>query len=204
MKQADELKKNAMIQDTRRERAIASPAVASTLWIALIAGLSVGGSYIYACAAPFAAVAALAAAKMDRGTGLALVVVAWLANQIVGYGLLDYPQTANSFAWGGAIGVAAVVGFLAARSLTEVRATGAFALGIALLAAFVFYEAILYVAGFILGASDTAFSLEVVGRIFVINVVSFVGLLAVHRVVRGVSSLLVVVDLQRDRPAERW
>jgi len=154
----------------------------STLWIALIAGLSVGGSYVYACAAPFAAVAALAAAKMDRATGLALVVVAWLANQIVGYGLLDYPMTANSFAWGGAIGLAAIAGFLAARSLADARPGDWFTLGASLVAAFVFYETVLYAAGFVLETSEAAFSLEVVGRIFAINAVSFVGLLVAHRV----------------------
>ncbi len=178
-----------MIRNTGRAQAVSAPAMASTLWIVLIAGLSVGGSYIYACAAPFAAVATLAAAKMDRATGLAMVVVAWVANQIVGYALLDYPQTANSFAWGGAIGIAAVSGYVAARSLTEVRANGMFALGIALLAAFVFYEAVLYTAGLVLDASDAAFSLEVVGRIFVINVVSFVALVAVYRVAKALHWL---------------
>lgn len=178
-----------MTADTRSETLVGSSAMVSTLWIALIAGLSVGGSYAYACAAPLAAVAALAATKMDRGTGLALVIVAWLANQAVGYGLLNYPQTANSFAWGGAIGLAAVAGFLAARTLTGARAPGLFVLGAALLVAFVFYETALYAAGFALGSSEAAFSLEIVGRILAINAVSFIGLLVLHRAAIAVQWL---------------
>lgn len=154
---------------------------APTLWVALIAGLSVGGSYAYACAAPLAAVAALAAIKMGRDSGLALVVAAWLANQIVGYGLLDYPQTADSFAWGAAIGLAAVAGFLGARSLQGSRAHPAATLSLAFVAAFVVYQTGLYAAGFVLGASEAAFSLEVVGLVLQINVVAFAGLLLLHR-----------------------
>ncbi|MCC7250622.1 hypothetical protein [Hyphomicrobium sp.] len=170
-----------MTVDARSEAGVGSSAVNSTLWIALIAGLSVGGSYVYACAAPLAAIAALAALKMDRGTGFVLVITAWLANQLVGYLILDYPQTLNSFAWGGAIGLAAVAGFLAARSFTEGRANGLFILVAALFVSFVFYETALYAAGFVLGSSEEAFSTAVVGRILAINAVSFAGLLVLHR-----------------------
>jgi hypothetical protein len=158
-----------------------SPAAANTLWIALIAALSVGGSYIYACAAPFAAVAALAATKMDRASGLTLVLLAWLANQAVGYGLLQYPQTASSFAWGGAIGLAAVAGFFAARLAAKVR-PHVVALAVSFLAAFAVYELALYAAGFFLGSSEEAFSAEVVGQILATNAVSFAGLLILHRI----------------------
>lgn len=178
-----------MTAATRSEPTSGVPAVATTLWIALIAALSVGGSYAYACAAPLAAVAALAATKMDRGSGLGLVIAAWLASQAVGYGLLDYPQTANSFAWGGAIGLAAVAGYAGARSLAGARLPQVAALCLALVAAFVLYETALYAAGFALGASEEVFSLAVVGRILAINAVAFVGLLVLHRVAVQVLGL---------------
>lgn len=160
-----------------------------SLWIALIAALSVGGSYVYACAAPLAAIAALAATRMDRASGLALVIVAWLANQAVGYGLLDYPQTADSFAWGGSIGLAAVAGFYAARRIAAAGLSQLLALGLALLAAFAAYELTLYAAGFVLGASDGAFTAEVVGQILAINAVSFAGLLLLHRAATALAWL---------------
>lgn len=166
-----------------------SKAGAASLWIALIAALSVGGSYVFACAAPLAAIGALAAARMDRASGLALVIVAWLANQAVGYGLLNYPQTASSFAWGGAIGLAAVAGFYAARLIPAAGLPRLLALGLAFIAAFAAYELMLYAAGFVLGASDGAFSAEVVGQILAINAVSFAGLLVLHRAATALAWL---------------
>lgn len=159
-----------------------SPASANTLWIALIAALTVGGSFVYACAAPFAAIAALAATKMDRASGLSLVIVAWIANQVVGFGLLGYPLDANTFAWGGAIGLAAVAGFVASRAIATAQAPRAVTLAVAFMASFAIYEAALYAASFALGASDEAFSMEVVGYILRINAVSFAGLLVLHRI----------------------
>lgn len=149
------------------------------LWVTLIAALSVGGSYVYACAAPFAAVGALAARKMDVATGLTLVVLAWLANQIVGYGLLDYPQTANSFAWGGAIGLAAVAALFTARLIGTLGWNSVVATIASFVVAFLAYEATLYVASLWLGGTD-AFSFDIVSRILVINAVAFAGILALY------------------------
>jgi len=165
-----------------------STAAATTLWIALVAALSVGGSYVFTCAAPLAAVAALAATRMDRASGLTLVVAAWIANQAVGYGLLDYPQTAESVAWGCAIGLATVAGFFAARRVPDGGSKLAQVAG-AFLAAFVVYELALYAAGLVIGGSEGVFSAEIVGEILTINVVAFVGLLVLHRV--GVAAALL-------------
>jgi hypothetical protein len=41
----------------------------------------------------------LAAFNMPRRDLFALIGLAWLANQIIGYGFLAYPQTWDSFAW---------------------------------------------------------------------------------------------------------
>lgn len=161
--------------------------VAIGLWIALIAALSIGGSLAFACAAPLAAVAALAGAKMKSGEGLTLIIAAWLSNQIVGYGILNYPITADSFAWGAAIGVASVVAFFGARAVTVSAGASALALAGAFLAAFAAYEAALYGAGFVLGSSDEAFSMAVIERIFQINLVSFAGLLLLHRAAVALS-----------------
>lgn len=159
-----------------------SPAAANALWVALIAALTIGGSFVYACAAPFAAIAALAATKMDRANGLWLVVVAWIVNQAVGFGLLNYPLDASTFAWGGAIGLGTLAGFAAARAaVANARLPLVVALAVAFTAAFVVYELALYAASFALGASDEAFSMDVVGYILRINAVSFAGLLLLHR-----------------------
>lgn len=166
-----------------------SRVASTTLWIALVAVLSIGGSYAYACIAPLAAIAALAATRMDRDAGLALVIVAWLANQIVGFGLLDYPHTASTYAWGAAIGLATLSGFAAARIAGRTKAPSLVTLGIALLASVVAYEAVLYATGLLLGASDDAFSAQVVGQVFLVNAGAFAGLQIVHRAATALTWL---------------
>lgn len=172
---------------------ITGPTTAVALWMALIAGLSVAGSFAFACAAPLAAVAALAAITMGRAEAAALVVTAWLANQIVGFGCLNYPLTASSFAWGGAIGAAALAGFLAAR-LAQMARFPAASVALALPLSFFAYEAALYAAGLVLGSSDSAFMPETVGRIFVINAVAFVGFLVLERAAIALSLLRPVSE----------
>jgi hypothetical protein len=154
---------------------------ASALWVALVAGLSVIGSLAFACAAPLAAIAALAGTKMRAGEGAALVVAAWLANQLVGDLLLDYPQTFESFAWGAAIGVAALIGFAAAHAVSRAGVPELVTLAVALGAAFIAYEAVLFAATAVLPSSEEAFSLEIIGRIFAINAIAFVALVLLHR-----------------------
>lgn len=149
----------------------------SAIWVALIAALSVGGSFAFACAAPLAAIAALAATRMDARTGLALVVTASLTNQIVGYAFLSYPHTFESYAWGAAIGVATVAAFAAARLATGMTRAWPVLLTVSFLLAFAAYELALYIAGIPLGSSDDAFSVATIARVFEVNAVSFAGLL---------------------------
>jgi hypothetical protein len=156
----------------------ATPRTGTALWIALLAALSIGGSLAFACAAPLAAIAALAGAKMDRTPGLILVSLAWLSNQIVGYAWLGYPQTLDAFAWGAAIGVASVAAFLVSRAVVSPQRSKPVWLAASFLAAFGIYELALFLAGIPLGASAEEFSFGVIGRVFEVNVISFGGLLA--------------------------
>ena len=75
-------------------------------WNAIIVVSTLLFSLIFACATPFAAMAGLAALHLSRKQGLSVILAAWLINQIIGYGLLDYPQTWDSFAWGAMIALA--------------------------------------------------------------------------------------------------
>src|SRR6202012_1350818 len=92
-----------------------------SLWIALLTGATIAASFVFACATPFPALGAVAALFMRKRDAFALTLVNWLANQIIGYGFLHYPQDFDSFAWGAVIGVGAVIATAAAigtRSLT--------------------------------------------------------------------------------------
>lgn len=142
------------------------------IWTALIAGVALVGSYAFACVFPFAAVAAIAALTLPLPRALGLTLAVWLANQVVGFAFLGYPL--DSAAWGLAIGVGALGATLAARS---VRTRGPAA---ALAAAFVAYEALLYLAALRLGGLDT-FAAHIVAGIGLNDLGWFLMLAALRR-----------------------
>jgi hypothetical protein len=155
-------------------------------WIALLTGASVLFSFALACATPFPALATLAALHMRKRDAVALTAAAWLANQIIGYSFLHYPQTLDSFAWGGVIGVsalAAAVAAMASETLAR-RAGWAIAMLSAFFSAFIAYEGILYAATAVLPSEPSAFSMAIILRILEINALAFVGFLVLHAIGR--------------------
>jgi hypothetical protein len=167
------------------------------IWLAILVAASAGFSYVFACATPFPALAALAALTLSRRDALALVGAVWLADQLVGYVVLDYPRTLNSAAWGVALLGAAALACLAARATEDRVRGGRFAYALAaLLVAFVVYEvAILAVAVLALGGTE-AFAPSIVVRVLAINAGALVALYVVDRVgaalgVRGSRALRV-------------
>ena len=153
------------------------------LWILLLTAASVFVTLGMACATPFAALATVAALHLSRRDGLALIGIAWLADQGVGYGLLGYPVTANSLAWGVILGVGAFVALLAAQALADrLPARGGMLAGsLAFAGAFVTYQAVLFVAAAVLESGSEAFSLPVVGWVLRVNLLSLAGLLILYR-----------------------
>ena len=153
------------------------------LWIGLLAAASVALSFNLSCATPFAALATLAALHMRKADGLALVVLAWALNQVVGYCALDYPRDAESFAWGALIGVAAIAAFLTASSLApRLAQLGQIPMMAAtLFAAFAVYEIVLFAATAVLPATEVAFSWTIIGQIGLVNALVFPALLLAHQ-----------------------
>jgi hypothetical protein len=153
------------------------------LWILLLTAASVFVTLGMACATPFAALATLAALHLSRRDGLALIGIAWLADQVVGYGLLGYPRTANSVAWGVILGVGALVALLSAQALAaRVRARGAVLAGAAaFVGAFVAYQAVLVAATAVLASGAEAFSLPIAAWVLRVNLLSLAGLLMLYR-----------------------
>ena len=154
------------------------------LWILLLTAASVFVTLGMACATPFAALATLAALHMSRRDGLALIGIAWLADQAVGYGLLGYPRTANSVAWGVDPGRGRVRGAArrsgAGRSRAR-RAARSLAGAAAFAGAFVAYQAVLVAATAVLASGAEAFSLPIVAWVLRVNLLSLAGLLILYR-----------------------
>jgi hypothetical protein len=158
-------------------------------WIGLMVVASVLFSFTFACGTPFAALAALAALDMSRRDGLIAIIGVWLINQAIGFCALGYPWDALTFAWGVAIGGGAALSLLGAGFAAECLRSAHIALrgAAAFVAAFAVYEAALYAATFPLGGADAAFSADFVARIFEIDAVSFVALLALHRAAQAIG-----------------
>jgi hypothetical protein len=158
-------------------------------WIAILAIASIALSAKLSCATPFAALATLAALHMKRTNGALMIGVVWLANQAVGYGFLNYPHEAQSYAWGLAIGVAALAAFGAATLAAQhVARFGRVAvMGLSLTTAFVAYETVLFAVTAILPASDAAFALPVVGQIALVNALVLPALIALHYIAVGLG-----------------
>lgn len=156
------------------------------LWGALLVGASIAFSFALACATPFAALAAIAALFMRRRDGFVLIAVAWFANQCVGYGFLHFPRTTDSFAWGLMIGLAALAATHAAMMAKVYARTAIVGGALAFAAAFVAYEAVLFATGVV--ASDTGgFSAAIVGYIFWVNALAFIGFLGLQALGRTVG-----------------
>jgi hypothetical protein len=134
-------------------------------------------SLVFTCATPFAALAAYAAVTLPLPSALVAVSGTWLLNQAIGYGLVAYPISADSMAWGAALGAASLVATVAAGSLSSLPGLKGSLLGYAygLAAAFGAYELCLIAVGILLGSLE-AFTPAIVTRIALLNVVAFVAL----------------------------
>lgn len=152
----------------------------TVVWIVLVTVSSVLFSLGFACATPFAAIAAVAGSRMSRNSALALVAATWLANQAVGYLLLDYPRTADSFGWGFAIGAGALLATLAVHTLGRFELRPLLQFAAAFAVAFAVYEGALFAATALLPAGG-GFSLAVIGYVAKINALGFIGLFALYQ-----------------------
>jgi hypothetical protein len=152
-------------------------------WLAVLVIAISGFSLVFACAAPFAAFGALAAMTLSRGDAIRTTAALWLANQLIGFALLGYPRTANSFAWGLAIGAAAVLATLAAQWVVASLQIGGLGRAIAAFAAaFAVYEVAIFGAAIAGLGGLGSFAVPIMRQVLITNVVAVVGLYALYRV----------------------
>lgn len=148
--------------------------------VALVLG-SVLFTLGFACAVPIAAFAAIAAISFDRRAAPAAIGGVWLANQAWGFAFMHYPVDGETFAWGAALGVIAVLSCEAAGLATR-RFSGVVGALVAFLSAFVVYEGVLIAIDLITNQSADDFAPATVARIFLINACAFGSLLALKTV----------------------
>ena len=162
---------------------------ASALWVALLTAASTATTLALACATPFPALAALAAVHMRRRDGVALMLLAWLASQCVGFFLLGYPRDGSTLAWGFALGTAAVGSALA--SYATLRAlpyrSVAARLSLAYAAGFTAFKAIILGWALVLGGLHTAMAPDLLAEQFVRNGAILIGLYALYRALVAVG-----------------
>lgn len=162
---------------------IPQPVLASVCFV-LLATACVLASLVFACVAPFAAFAVVAAMMLPMRSALAAIGAAWLINQAIGFSLLSYPLDANTIAWGAVILAAALAGTAAASAvLNYAHGSRTIALGIAFVAAFAAYELLLLAATPVLGGHE-AMAPSIVARIAGLNALWLVGLMAVMAVLK--------------------
>ncbi len=152
-------------------------------WITILVCVSAALSLGLACAVPFAALAAVAAVTLTRRDALLVVGLAWLTNQAVGFGLLHYPWTTETLAWGFALLAVAVLATLGARFCATrlgalPRIAGAL---LAFLAAFAIYEGLLLSVTLAVAGGMEAYEPEVVAKVLALNAAAFAGLLVASR-----------------------
>ena len=143
-----------------------------------LGGAAVLFSLALACAMPFAALAAAASLALPKRDAVFAVLLAFVANQIIGFGFLDYPRDAQTIAWGAGIGVAALASLGAAMAVAGPAARfgrlGAWGLSFA--AAFAVWQLALFAAGQVIGTGSAGFSPEIVFWVLQLNAVALVAL----------------------------
>jgi hypothetical protein len=147
-------------------------------------------SFAFACATPFAAFAVVASAILPLPSALLAVGAAWIVNQSIGFGALGYPHSANTFVWGLAIGLAALVATVSAKAVLRAwpRADTAIAGASALPAAYAAYEVVLLAFTPALGGAG-AFAPTIVIRLALLNLLWLIGLVAVCVLIRRAGLL---------------
>jgi hypothetical protein len=161
------------------------------LWLGLLVAVTAVLTGVFTCITPFAAFAAVAATTLSRRDAVILAVIVWLTNQAVGFGVLSYPWTASTLAWGVAIGAAAVAGTLAAHGVVGRLGTlSPFARTVAAFgAAFGFYELTMYTLALSVLGGTRAFTPAIIGQVLLVNAVAVVGVAGLYQLIAAFAFL---------------
>ncbi|MBE7381524.1 MAG: hypothetical protein F6J95_008965 [Leptolyngbya sp. SIO1E4] len=151
----------------------------SRFWALTLLAIGTASNSIYAHA-PLAAFATVSGVTLSRQRAIAIAVLIWLVNQVIGFGLRGYPLTVVAFTWGALMGLGTLLVTVGASWRPAFsRSTGAGHFGwmaIATLGGFVLYQGIIMLAlpGLTEGHS---MGWDIVGRLF-LQQLTWVGAIA--------------------------
>ena len=162
---------------------------ASTLWIVLLTAASTASTLMFACATPFPSLAALAAVHMHRADGIKLMLTAWLASQIVGFGVLGYPHGLDTIGWAMALAMAAVCSTIAAyAALDRLGERPVFVrLTIVYVTAFAMFKVVILAWALGLGGLDTLLQPALLQRQLLRDGAMLAGLFVLYRGLVGIG-----------------
>jgi hypothetical protein len=152
------------------------------IWTTILGLVAVLGSFALACVFPFAAVAALAAVTLDARRGALLVGATFVANQIVGFTLMNYPIDAQAFAWSGFIAGGAFAAFGAARFVQRHAPLASLRTIASLGSAIAAYQAVMFLGAVALDGFASS-TVEIVATIVRNDALWFAGLAILHLIV---------------------
>jgi hypothetical protein len=178
-------RRNSARPTYRADFQIAHPSfMASTIWAAVLTIAVILGSLALSCVAPLSALAVALAGTLGLRASLGLMALVWLVNQAIGYTLFHFPRTANSFCWGLAIGVAALLIVPVARAVIRITARWSvwLRLVLALIATLAIYETSLWAFALVLGGRDT-FTLAIISQVALINSAWLLGIVVLNEIV---------------------
>jgi hypothetical protein len=156
---------------------------ARSVWTVVLTLAAIGGSLALSCVTPFAALAVALGGTVGLRASLRAVTVVWFANQIVGFVFFHFPMTANTFLWGIAIGLAAIVTTIVGSVVMKYAASAPspFRLAVSLLLTFGVYEMMLLAAALLLGGLEN-FKPAIIAQLAIIEVASLVGMIVLNEI----------------------
>jgi hypothetical protein len=174
---------------------------APALWIALLVASAALLSGALVCATPFAAFAALAAITLPRRAAALTAACAWLANQLVGFAILNFPIGFESMMWSAILLASMIATSVAVQSvcggLARFGTAGSMVAGF--LASQLVFRGLMIVAASILGGIE-GFTIENLAYLSAVDLATFVGLLAIAEVAAFVGrSVLGPVRMAQPR-----
>jgi hypothetical protein len=158
--------------------------MASSIWAAVLTLAVILGSLVLSCVAPLGALAVALATTLGLRASLSVMTLVWLVNQAVGFTLFHFPRTPNSFGWGLAIGIAALLIVIVARAVMRwtARWNGLLRICVALVVAIAVYQAALFAATFVLGGRDM-FTVSIVRLVALSNCAWLLAIVGLNEIV---------------------